>query len=300
MGKIISVYNNSQELVLNSLRALSKLSLQEKVCEILQENDEIMHGIVKSIEKYSSSLPILIRGCFILANIVTNFEDARKKIDFFIGPLTEILIKCLGDLRPDCIDSLVKGIRLIANIITDKEAGKSINCPESLAKFLFAVLNAYNCADHEELILNTVACVTNLLFYDLPSSLYLSDDSRLLLLSKIAPLLVQTLNAEITLESLRALGNLTRHDSVCKELSSLQIVEILLLLIDHSDDSVVYYTFGTLINISSISKQHLYSEFFFEKIGLTLENLALSEPEFSTQICMILNNLCTVSRGMVP
>ncbi|CAG9321990.1 unnamed protein product [Blepharisma stoltei] len=301
IAKIMQIHINSQELISNSLRALSKLSVQQKVCSILQENDENLVTIVKAIEKYRENLPIIIRGCFVLANIVTNFEKARKVIAYSINLILEIAIqKNLGDMRPDCIDSLVKGVRLIANIITDKDAGKDLTQADNIGKCLFTILNSYNYTDHEELILNTIACATNLLFYDQPQSPFISEDTRTLILSKVAPLMVQTLNAEITLEAVRALGNLTRHESVCKELNNLQIIDILMLLMDHSDDNVVYYTLGSLINISSVAKQLLYSEAFFEKAGMQLEAMALSEPEFSTQICMILNNLCVVSRGMVP
>jgi hypothetical protein len=62
----------------------------------------------------------------------------------------------------------------------------------------------------------------------------------------------------------------------------------------------VYYALGSLINVSSIAKELLYSEKTFEILISLLEQTQLLEPKFSVQIMMILSNLCSVSKEMVP
>lgn len=151
-----------------------------------------------------------------------------------------------------------------------------------MCESLLIVLNSYEVHQYEELVLNTVACATNLLFYDTPQRSLIADNNvRLRLLAKVSPMLVQTFNEEITVESLRIMGNLTRHEGICKELASLHVPDVLFLLIEHSNMNIVYFTLGCLTNIASSTKYIIYTENTFAVFSGLLQDLALMEPTLS-------------------
>ena len=286
-----------QELVLNCLKAISKVSLDEKACERIKPS---MVVFFSAIQDFQSPL-IISRCCYIIANIMTIYENSRVMAEKSVVPLLiEISNKYLGSFEEIHIDLLIKTIRLCANLISATHIGLNLECADDLLNLLIELLNMYNINDQEELILNTVACLTNLLYFDIPGKEYVKQKSRMHAFSKLSPLLVNSFNEEVTSETLRALGNLTRHESVCKELPSLYMIDIFLMLLDHSNWSVIYYDLGCLINVSSLSKELLYSEMSFDTLICTLEETNCYEPELTTHLFMILCNLCTPSKGLVP
>jgi hypothetical protein len=127
-----------------------------------------------------------------------------------------------------------------------------------LTGILIRILTEYDYVAQEELILNAVSCLTNVLFYDTPQTPFAFN--RFEVLAVLSPLLVQTLNVEITIEAVRACGNLTRHEEVCKAMNSLLLTDALLILLEHSNNDVVYYSLGCLTNVSCLAKELLYSE----------------------------------------
>lgn len=73
-------------------------------------------------------------------------------------------------------DTLVKLIRLIANICTDEQYFQTVmdSCGKELIQeymtHMISTLERKKIAKSEEFILNAVSCATNLLFYDASSS----------------------------------------------------------------------------------------------------------------------------------
>ena len=191
-------------------------------------------------------------------------------------------------------------MRLLANLISAPHIGRSLDCAEDLLRLLIEIITKYNIEEHEELILNTVACITNLLYFDQPNSESLSFNTRLLAFSKLSQLLVTSFNEELTAETLRALGNLTRHETICRELPNLYMLEIFFLLLDHSNWLILYYSLGCLINVSSLTKEFLYSEKNFDVLISMADDIQLCEPELCASLFMILCNLCSPSKGLVP
>lgn len=286
-----------QEIVLNSLKCLSKISLEEIVCNLLQE---YLPDLYKACIGYDSP-SIICQAGYIMANIFTVTESSRKKVEKnWVLQVLNICVKYIGNNEIIHVDLLVKIVRLIANMVSAPHVGEGLDCCEFLTKALCEILTRYSIETHEELILNTVACMTNLLYYDIPNKNYISPTARLLAFSKLSPLLVSSFNEEVTSETLRALGNLTRHEAISKELPQLHMIDIFFMLLDHSNWHVLYYTLGCLINVSSLSKDLIYSEKYFDSLISILDETQIYEPELTTQLFMILSNLCSLSKGMVP
>ena len=291
----LELYKDS-ELVLNCLKTVSKISLNPVVCTLLMNN---INEYIRPIYDYENPL-IVSRACYIVANILTVKENAREVCDkAWVDKLLEICARIQGNEVIN-IDLTLKAIRLMANLISHPLIGSKLCSAEAVTKYLVDVISKYNVEENEELILNTVACLTNLLYFDIPGKDFLSFNTRILVFSKLPSLLVSNFNEELTIETLRALGNLTRHESICKELPNLYMLDILFMLLDHSNYTILYYALGCLINISSLIKELLYCERYFEALVNLVENTFIYEMEISTHIFMVLSNLCTPSKGMIP
>lgn len=95
--------------------------------------------------------------------------------------------------------------------------------------------------------MNTVSAVTNLTFYNETDNVVVKD--REVLLTRLKPLLLHP-NDEAVVESVRALGNLSREKETRDMICDLHIDEVLLMLLDHSNNEVLYSVCGVLTNRS--------------------------------------------------
>ena len=286
-----------QEIILNCLKAISKVSLDKNASDRIKS---LIFIFIAIIQEFQSPL-FISRACYIIANIMTIHQNSRKLAEkSTVLLLLGISQKYLGSYEEIHIDLLVKTIRLSANLVSAEHIGSSLECANSLLNLLIEILNKYNAVNHEELILNAVACLTNLLYFDIPGGEYINQISRISAFSKLSPLLVDNFNEEIASETLRALGNLTRHESICRELPNMNMIEILLIFLGHSNITILFYDLGCLINISNLAKELLYSEKVFSSLISTVEETKIYEPELTLQLFMILCNLCTPSKRFIP
>ncbi|OLQ10053.1 Armadillo repeat-containing protein 2 [Symbiodinium microadriaticum] len=139
----------------------------------------------------------------------------------------------------DVEEVLVKLVRLLANIAISPDAGATLAASSAVVDPLLDMLGAKKISDSEELVLNVVAAVTNLLFYDVPSNMLFQEESKQLLCRLFRPLLLESYNVEALVETARALGNLSRHADARKCMVSLRLDEILAILLDHDDRDLV-------------------------------------------------------------
>jgi len=146
---------------------------------------------------------------------------------------------------------LVKLVRLVANIAISPSVGATIAASSAAVDPLLDILGSKRIGDSEELVLNVVAAITNLLYYDVPSSLLFSDDNKKLLCRLFRPLLLESYNVEALIETARALGNLSRHEDARRCMAEIRLDEILTILLDHDERDLVYYVCGALVNLAA-------------------------------------------------
>lgn len=104
---------------------------------------------------------------------------------------------------------------------------------------------------HEEFILNAISCITNILFYDVPSREILSTEIRISIFNSIKLYILATQNEEIQIETVRVLSNLSRHAALCNEfVSDGTFLEALAVVLDHTLRDLVFYSVGIIINIT--------------------------------------------------
>lgn len=305
--RALDLFFEHPELVFNISRVLSKLSMEEKCCRIMLDKANLYSSIAllhRVLIAYSEHSAVVSRLGFTLANLAMLYEEVRAVLGAEgFDALTDTVLLSYAQMEGGSrahFDALLKTIRLLANIVMDAETGAEMmkgGCAvASLAKVMQTYLNK-----HEEMTLITVSCLANVLFYDSPSRPVVPETTvRVGLVRLLAQCLVQTDNFEITREALRALSNLTRHESAAKEIGQIHAIEPLMLLLDHSSSEVVFYSLGCLTNISHLAKELVYSEYCFERFVTLLSESGVLAVDISLQVSMVLSNLCSPTKGFVP
>lgn len=78
--------------MLNTVRILSKLSLNKDCCVKIYENKNFVKNIVGFYKIYKTNIFIIIRISFILANITSFIEDIRRMIYINLNAFKDIYL----------------------------------------------------------------------------------------------------------------------------------------------------------------------------------------------------------------
>jgi len=263
-----------------------------------------------------------VRIAFVLANLTTTFDEAREQVASHIPKVigvainyfekdTEIL-QTMGsgskrdEMGASIEDTLVKLIRLVANICTDElyvqtllsGSGKDL-IKEYMTKMI-ATLERKKINKSEEFILNAVSCATNLLFYDMTSSAdggELFDHSlRVRIFNATKNYVLETSNEELQIEAVRVLSILSRHADMCKVfVGDLSFVEALVVILDHTLRELVFYTIGILINVTmhEVPRAKLVAlqPSFLPKLVDVLRDANIEDMDLSKVAAKALHNL---------
>lgn len=181
--------------MLNISRILSKISSDPECSKAIIQTQKL-DFMVSLIDEFQSFTSFLVRIAFVLANLTTYSEEARDQLGTVPEHTFRILKVALTYFDKDenptepgeagtkggskdmgsTEDTLVKLIRLFANICTDEQYIHAIlgekKGKELLAQYMtkmVAAIRRKKIAKSEEFILNAVSCATNLLFYDTPN-----------------------------------------------------------------------------------------------------------------------------------
>lgn len=269
LTRMMALFPSQIELLTNISRLLAKLTLHESVCEAIGKNDAHLRQIAQTLSTCADSAPLALRLGFALGNLTARSDRIRIVFSFDCEGTTLVpqLLRrywqkdrqlALLELdagkasgAQEVQEVLVKLVRLLANISISPSAGAVLAASSAVVDPLLDMLGAKRIGDSEELVLNVVSAVTNLLFYDVPSNLFILEDNKQLLCRLFRPLLLESYNDEALQETARALGNLSRHDDARKCMRELRIDEILVILLNHDDRDLVYYVCGALVNLAT-------------------------------------------------
>ena len=70
-------YSNNYDLILNTLRIMSQMSLSKDCCNIFMTNDDAIRNICFFFKIYQTNIYVIIRASYLLANMTTYFEGIR-------------------------------------------------------------------------------------------------------------------------------------------------------------------------------------------------------------------------------
>ncbi|CAD8090520.1 unnamed protein product [Paramecium primaurelia] len=278
-------YSNNYELILNTLRIMSKMSLSKECCEYFLQSTEAMQNISSFFKTYQTNIYIIIRASFLLANMTTYFEGIRQLIYYKFNQFGDIL-KCFDyywtkEINPQQlnqidqfsqsraawdfqilqsekdIDALIRIIRLIANILTIEQIGLDILKNYSneyrilISKLLKLLQKNTIITKQQEIISCTLSCLSNLTFYE--KQTFLNDfeykNIKYELITTLGHFIIQNEDQEICCDGLRVLSNLSRQKDLIKQIMKSRISEGVIVLLDSNSREVVYYCLGVILNL---------------------------------------------------
>lgn len=82
-------------------------------------------------------------------------------------------------------------VRLIANVAVEPSIGEQLAATATIVDPLLDMLGCKRIAESEELVLNVVAGITNLLYYDSPHNTLFVEENKALLCRLFRPLLLE-------------------------------------------------------------------------------------------------------------
>jgi len=231
---------------------------------------------VRCLQQHADSTTLMLRLTFVLGNLTAKSDRMRKILMFECEGATllpSLLSKYWrqdrqlaqveaengrqdkGQDAKDVEGVLVKLVRLVANVTMSSSIGTIAASSAGVVDPLLDILGCKRMqgsdASSEELVLNTVAAITNLLFYDSPTNILFKLENKKLLCRLLRPLLLESYNIEALIEAARALGNLSRHLDARETIRELRLDEVLTILLGHADRDLVFYVCGALVNLAS-------------------------------------------------
>jgi len=319
LTKLMEAFPNHVELLTNIARILSKLTLHSSAVEAIAKSDAHIRQIARTVSNNMDSSALTLRLSFVLGNL-TERSDRLRVVFAFDCEGTALVPQLLskywqkdrqlarGEVETekgkasaqDVEEVLVKLVRLLANIAISPDAGATLAASSAVVDPLLDMLGAKRISDSEELVLNVVAAVTNLLFWDVPSNMLFQEESKQLLCRLFRPLLLESYNVEALVETARALGNLSRHADARKCMVSLRLDEILAILLDHDDRDLVFYSCGALVNLAAdpeCTPRLTGSTPAVEKLGKLLGDAPTDDPLLQLVAVKVLTNLSLDSQA---
>jgi len=271
LTRMMALFPANVELLTNISRTLAKLTLHGSACEAYVKTDVHIRQIAKTMSAHADVAPLTLRLAFVLGNLTARSDKPRVAFAFACEGTSlapQLLAKYWQKERQlarielekgrakasglqEIDEVLVKVVRLIANMAISASAGTTLASSSAVVDPLLDMLGAKRISESEELVLNVVAAVTNLLFYDVPSNLLFQEDNKQLLCRLFRPLLLESYNVEALVETARALGNLSRHADARQCMTEIRLDEILAILLDHDDRNLVFYVCGALVNLAA-------------------------------------------------
>lgn len=311
--QLIPFHSGDVELMVNLSRIFSKLTLHTQCRGAISAIPGAIGHIVDLIIKHKTNLPLAVRLLFSLGNLTAGNEENRELL-FECSQDLEVLFDLLAyyselDKKADSSsdaaaggadssatpavseteDTMVKLIRVIANLCIHPEIGPSIAASPrvTLLSSLLKVKAAR--PQSQELVLNIVGAINNISFYR-------QDDNHILgLRLEIAESLVHLLydeNMDVVIETARVFGNFSQEPEVRELLRSKQADELMVVLLEHSNREVVFTVCGVLMNLmgDDVGRDKLRSTDVLENLTDVLAQAGSFDWQLAGMICKTLWN----------
>ena len=191
-------------------------------------------------------------------------------------------------------DLLTKMVRFFANLAISPEVGPAIAAEGSVVLNLIKLLQTKKVDTSEELLLNTVCCITNMSYYipeegEAPN---LVTKHQWEIGEAVATLLMHD-HVDAVIEVGRVFGNFSRCAEMRAWMVQTRVDEACAILIDHSDRRVVLAVCGVLLNFSSDPKHvSLFANYeLLQRIQEVLEIVEHTDFELLSLLFKLCYNL---------
>lgn len=307
---IIDSFTSDGDLMLNISRIFSKVTLHTDCCTALADHPTSYRSFVSILQKHQHKSDVVVRVSFVLGNMTAKNEVARLRLfqeagsfdillslfRFYLeqdvknqGKETKKEVAEDGSTVNKTEDVLIKVIRVIANLSINENVGPVICSNYQCVDFLLKVLETKEVSSSEELVLNTVATINNLSFYNTKTSAITTLQVRVL---EVLLKLVLANNMEAMVEACRVFANLTRQKVVRDFLAEQKIDRMLVTMLDSGNREVVYISCGVLINfmVDEENRPMLKQEHGIRKLIEVLRDFSRTDWELASLVCQILWN----------
>ncbi|XP_064615586.1 armadillo repeat-containing protein 2-like [Liolophura sinensis] len=311
--KVMEFYAQDSDIMLNSSRTFSKLTLHTDCCNALSEQRGCFKSFLHLLNKHLHKEDLIVRVCFVLGNLTAKNEFARselfqepKSLDTLLSVFKTYLEKGIKTTEKSnegedakeirevskYEDVLIKVVRVIANLSISEDIGPFIASSQPCLHLLLNVLDNKDESSSEELVLNIMATINNLSFYPVKTSAIMAKP--ILVAESLFHImkLVLTQNMEAMIECARVFGNLTRQKTVRDYLYKKKICEVMITLLDSGSREVVYVACGVLINMMADEEKRpvLKREGGVNKLLEVLRDFGKTDWQLASMVCQVLWN----------
>ncbi|KAK3097116.1 hypothetical protein FSP39_006506 [Pinctada imbricata] len=197
MCQVIDTYTSDGDLMLNISRIFSKVTLHTDCCMALADHPTSYKSFISVLSKHQHKADVVVRVGFVLGNLTAKNDVARLRL-FQESRSIDILIVLMkyyleqevkgkesksddgeGGLSKN-EDVLIKIVRVVANLAINENVGPVIASNYLCVDLLLSILEFKDISTSEELVLNTMATINNLSFYDTKTSAITTHQIRVL------------------------------------------------------------------------------------------------------------------------
>ncbi|XP_071997921.1 armadillo repeat-containing protein 2 isoform X3 [Engystomops pustulosus] len=303
---LLENYIYDKDICTNVSRILSKLSLYHDCCMALAECSGCYAIILSALNKHPDKQDLLVRMVFTLGNLTAKSDTARKQFHELEGSIKTVL--CLlhtycdldkksqstmsstkqkheGRKQPTEVeDVLIKIVCLLANLSVHPKVGEDLAADQNCVLCLMQIIKYKQIDECEELVINTLAALSNLSYYQNESSVMSKmrkDISNLLLKYMLSN------NMEGILEATRVYGNLSQYEDVQDFILEHNVYKFIVTLLDSGQQDVCFSACGVLINLATNRKKKmlLKKEGAVEKLVECLQDFGCSDWQLAGLVC---------------
>uniref|UniRef100_A0A671NVK1 Armadillo repeat-containing protein 2-like n=1 Tax=Sinocyclocheilus anshuiensis TaxID=1608454 RepID=A0A671NVK1_9TELE len=236
------------DICINVARIFSKLSTYTECCHALAETPRCCGLFLDLLSKHSRKQDLVVRLLFTLGNLTAKSTEARERVYEEEGGI-DVLLDLFQVYQetpsppkqcraPEREDVLVKLIRLLANLAIHPTVGTALAANTLCVQLLLE--------ESEELVINAVATINNLSFYQGESSVVRSQHTHI---SQLLLKLLLSSSMDAVLEATRVFGNLSQIKDVRHFI--MQHKGYVVTLLDSKTPDVCFSACGVLINLSA-------------------------------------------------
>ncbi|XP_026146586.1 armadillo repeat-containing protein 2 isoform X1 [Carassius auratus] len=255
---ILENHRKDLDICINVARIFSKLSTYTECCHALAESPRCCSIFLDLLSKHSGKQDLVVRLLFTLGNLTAKSTEARERVYEEEGGIAVLL-----DLfqvyqetpsppkqfrGPEREDVLVKLIRLLANLAIHPTVGTALAANTLCVQLLLEVLECRCVQESEELVINAVATINNLSFYQGESSVVRSQHTHI---SQLLLKLLLSSSMDAVLEATRVFGNLSQIKDVRHFIMQHKVEQYVVTLLDSKTPDVCFSACGVLINLSA-------------------------------------------------
>ncbi|KAG8444685.1 hypothetical protein GDO86_009741 [Hymenochirus boettgeri] len=258
-----------KDICTNVSRIFSKLSSYNDFCLALANCSRSFTLLLSVLNKHSEKQDLVVRIAFTLGNLTAKSNQTREQFYNEQGSIKTLLrllqtyceldikstkskvteIKKTVDLKKntETEDVLIKVIRVLANLCIHPAVGTDLATNQDCIALLMQILEYKSIDECEELVINAVATINNLSYYQHDTS---AITCKRLEISKLLLKLLLCNNMDGILETVRVFGNLSRYDDVRDFMMKNNVYKFIVALLDAKQQEVCFSASGVLVNLT--------------------------------------------------